>query len=181
MYLHYENQLRNETDEEVIENLLRKGWEETVPPTYNELVQYEPEWVDGSWLVRDKYPDASYILATLASIRYQKETAGIVIGEQPITTLRDEMPVWQGMLLDMTLRPGATAEFEYKPRGGTNVTLTPQQVGRCYECFAWYVNACFATERYLASQIGVLTTEQIIELAQNIVTWPQTQFSWIPE
>lgn len=115
----------------------------------------------------------------LALIRYAKEVAGITVGTQPVTTFRDEMPVWQGMLLDMTLRPGATTSFEYKPRGGANVTLTPQQVGRIYECFAWYVNACFATERYLASQIGTLTAEQIEGLANTDSTWPQRQFEWV--
>ena len=100
--------------------------------------------------------DQSLIKSKLAEIRFERESIGIVVGTQTVTTNRDEMPVWQGMLLDLSVfRPGVLLEYEYKPRGGTNTTLTPTQVARCYECFAWYVGACFATERYLAAQIGI--------------------------
>lgn len=122
------------------------------------------------------------VLAKLSDIRWQKESAGITVGDQPVSTLREEMPVWQGMLLEMTLRPGVTTAFEYKPRGGVKVILTVQQVQRIYSCFAWYVAACFATERYLALQIGTLTSEQILGLAEAESTWPQRTFTWeVPE
>jgi hypothetical protein len=123
-------------------------------------------------------PKLNNVLGTLSDIRWQKESSGITVGNQPVSTLREEMAIWQGMLLDMTLRPGATTSFEYKPRGGSNVTLTAQQVQRIYACFAWYVAVCFGTERYLASQIGTLTNEQIIALAESDSTWPQREFTW---
>lgn len=66
----------------------------------------------------------------IAAMRWDRETAGITIGTQPVSTLREEMPVWQGMLLDVTLQPGVRSEYEYKPRNGANVVLTPQQVQR---------------------------------------------------
>ncbi|AMV35624.1 hypothetical protein VN12_26265 [Pirellula sp. SH-Sr6A] len=116
------------------------------------------------------------LLIRLAEIRWMRESSGIRIGDQQVTTLREEMPVWQGMLLDITLRPGATAAFEYKPRGGQNVLLSPQQITRIYECFAWYVNACFATERSLVAQIGTISNSQILDLANADSTWPQKQF-----
>jgi hypothetical protein len=115
--------------------------------------------------------------AKIAEIRYGKEIGGIVIGAQPVSTNRDEMPIWQGMLLDMTLRPGITSSFEYKPRGGLNVTLTAQQVQRVYECFAWYVQACFATERQLIAAIDAGTPLEQVEAMLDTV-WPQTQFEW---
>jgi hypothetical protein len=111
--------------------------------------------------------------------RWARETSGIIVGLQPVSTFRDEMPVWQGMLLDMERRPGETTAFEYKPRGGENVTLTPAQVSRVYECFAWYVAACFATERHLIGMIeqgADLST--VAAAAQNLETWPQTSFEW---
>lgn len=122
------------------------------------------------------------LLKKLSEIRWEKESAGITVGDQPVSTLREEMAIWQGMLLEMTFRPGVTTSFEYKPRGGTNVTLSVQQVQRIYSCFAWYVATCFGTERYLVSQIGTLTIAQILALAENDATWPQRTFTWeVPE
>lgn len=115
----------------------------------------------------------------IAETRYQKEIGGIVVGDQPVSTNRDEMPIWQGMLLDISMRPGQTATYEYKPRGGENTTLTPQQVGRVYECFAWYVQACFATERALCGMLDAGASIEAVEAAlQNANTWPQTSFNW---
>lgn len=115
----------------------------------------------------------------IAETRYQKEIGGIVVGTQPVSTNRDEMPIWQGMLLDISMRPGATPSYEYKPRGGENTTLTPQQVGRVYECFAWYVQACFATERALCGMLDAGASIETVEAAvQDVNTWPQTQFNW---
>lgn len=124
---------------------------------------------------------ASELIEHIGNWRWSRETAGITVGTQPVSTYRDEMPVWQGMLLDMERRPGATTEFEYKPRGGENVTLSPAQVSRIYECFAWYVAACFGTERALVEMIeqgGDLSV--IAAAAQDPSTWPQTSFDWTP-
>ncbi len=182
MFLVNDGQIRNESNNEVISNLLRKGWVETTPPVHNPSIQNEPVWSGSDWLITDKYPNQQSVLARLSQIRWQKESAGITVGEQPVSTLREEMAIWQGMLLDMTLRPGATTSFEYKPRGGANVTLSAQQVQRVYMCFAWYVAACFATERQIALQIGTLTNEQVLAMAENDATWPQRAFTWeVPE
>jgi len=54
MQLTYQQQLRNESDPAVIANLQRKGWVETVPPSYDAATQHAPEWVNGEWIVRDK-------------------------------------------------------------------------------------------------------------------------------
>ncbi len=129
-------------------------------------------------------PWEAYVLGeAIAEYRWQRETMGITVGKQLITTQRHEMPIWQGMLLDITLRPGATPAFEYKPQGGENTSLTVAQVLRCYECFAWYVNACFATERTLKGMISGSSIEgldAIAALAFTPSTWPQTSFLWVP-
>jgi hypothetical protein len=162
-----------------------------VMPTTPPVVEFDqlcvdsqnPVLLDGVWyqqwtvqpIETEELSDES-LLIRLAEIRWMRESSGIRVGTQEVTTLREEMPVWQGMLLDITLRPGATVAFEYKPRGGVNVTLTSQQVTRIYECFAWYVNACFATERSLVAQIGTISNSQILDLANSDSTWPQKQF-----
>lgn len=56
MFLTYNKELRSESDEQIIENLQRKGWEETVPPSYDPEKQNAPEWIDGKWVVRDLTP-----------------------------------------------------------------------------------------------------------------------------
>jgi hypothetical protein len=53
-YLTLNTQLRSETNAETIANLIRKGWQETTPPSYDPATQRAPEWVDGAWVVRDK-------------------------------------------------------------------------------------------------------------------------------
>jgi hypothetical protein len=54
MQLTFQQQLRSESDPVVIANLQRKGWVETVPPSYEAATQHAPEWVNGAWVVRDK-------------------------------------------------------------------------------------------------------------------------------
>lgn len=51
MYLKYQNLIRKEEEDSVISNLLRKGWIETVPPSYNTLTEQFPQWVNGEWVV----------------------------------------------------------------------------------------------------------------------------------
>jgi hypothetical protein len=120
--------------------------------------------------------------AAIAEWRFGRETMGITIGSQPITTNRDEMGIWLGMMDDITRRPGATSAIEYRPRDGSNVTLTPAQVTRVVDCFKWYVAACFATERALNEAITAeqLDLSTIAIMAQNPATWPQRQFDWEP-
>ena len=120
--------------------------------------------------------------AAIAEWRFGRETMGITIGTQTITTNRDEMGIWLGMVDDIQRRPGATAAFEYRPREGVNVTLTPAQVLRVVDCFKWYVAACFATERALNEAITAaeLDLSIIAAMAQNPATWPQRQFDWTP-
>lgn len=116
--------------------------------------------------------------AWLASERWIRESSGITVGDQLISTNRDEMPVWQGMLLDTVFRPGVRSEFEYKPRGGQNATLTPQQVGRAYECFAWYVAALFGVERQVALLLDATATNAERAAILSAIPWPQTAFTW---
>lgn len=119
--------------------------------------------------------------AWLANERWTREAAGITVGTQFVSTNRDEMPVWQGMVLDaFVLRPGIQSAYEYKPRGGVNTTLTPTQVGRAYECFAWYVAALFAVERQVAAAIDAAATNAEREAVLAAIPWPQTTFNWEP-
>lgn len=71
MQLTYQQQLRNESDPAVIANLQRKGWVETVPPSYDAATQNAPEWVNGEWIVRDKTTEGMIV-----SMRSFREACG---------------------------------------------------------------------------------------------------------
>ena len=49
-YLSYDQQLRSETNPQVIANLIRKGWVEAPQPPYDPATQ-TCEWIDGAWVV----------------------------------------------------------------------------------------------------------------------------------
>lgn len=50
-YLKLDSQLRSETDQSIISNLIRKGWTEAPQPSFNPSSEY-CEWVDGDWQVK---------------------------------------------------------------------------------------------------------------------------------
>lgn len=52
-HLTYNGQLRSETDAAAITNLERKGWQVTVPPSYDPATQHAPVW-QGQWVVANK-------------------------------------------------------------------------------------------------------------------------------
>lgn len=56
-YLTFNSQLRKETNVGTIATLIRKGWQETTPPTYNAATHRAPEWQDGQWVVTPLTPD----------------------------------------------------------------------------------------------------------------------------
>jgi hypothetical protein len=127
--------------------------------------------------------------AYLAQIRYEKEVSGFFVGAQLISTNRDELAHWFARFFDafnhLNGVPSASGGvYPYKPRGGTTVVnLTAQQAVRAYQCLAWYVNACIATEGQLISMVESSPLSQLVdvkEVIDNVATWPQRQFEWVP-
>lgn len=124
------------------------------------------------------------LISEIADFRWIKETSGITVGNQVVTTERHEMPIWLAMLLDISMRPGERTSFVYKPQGGSLVELSIPQVLRCYECFAWYISACFATEKYFQALITQESAQEnpnfdgIAAAALNDLSWPQRIFPW---
>jgi hypothetical protein len=105
MQLTYQQQLRSESDPVVIANLHRKGWVETVPPSYEAATQHAPEWVNGAWVVRDK--TAEEIAAEARKIWADKskfwneftadEKAAILTSEHGgIKVLHSDLTMWPG-------------------------------------------------------------------------------------
>ncbi len=125
----------------------------------------------------------------LASKRYDREVMGIFVGDQFVSTNRDELAHWFArfwdafQLLNGLPNGNPTGLYPYKPRGGSEVTiLTSQQVVRAYNCLAWYVNACIATEGELIKAIDNGTPlPNVVALIDADQTWPQRQFTWQPQ
>ncbi len=128
-------------------------------------------------------PDLSTVAGVkqyLASKRYDREVMGFHVGEQFVSTNRDELAHWFARFIDATHTTGNV--YPYKPRGGSIVaSLSAEQVIRAYQCLAWYVNACIATEGVLIQSIDDGTPlEQVLIAIDSDQTWPQRQFTWEP-
>ncbi len=130
------------------------------------------------------------VKAYLAAKRYAVETAGIDIEGQVVTTERDEIRHWFPRFYDafMWLNNDATARainpdglYPYKPKQNDSVILPAAKIVRAYQCMAWYVNACFATEFSIEAQIknGVPLAD-VVAAIDSTQTWPQRSFAWIP-
>lgn len=59
-YLVLDCQLRTETDPQTIANLERKGWVETVPPSYDPSTEQPPVWENCAWVVKPIPPPEPY-------------------------------------------------------------------------------------------------------------------------
>lgn len=125
----------------------------------------------------------------LAQKRYEKEIAGFTVGGQLISTNRDELAHWFARFFDafnhLNGVPSTSGGvYPYKPRGGTTVVnLTAAQAVRAYQCLAWYVNACIATEGEIIPMIENAQLSQLIDIKEtidNVATWPQRTFEWVP-
>lgn len=127
---------------------------------------------------------AALARAYVSQVRYQKETQGILIEGQLISSDRDEIGHWYPRFAsayaylqgDTTSNP--TGLYPYKPRGGEPVVLTALQAVRAYMCLSWYVNACFGVEKVAFDTIDHLTDKQQIKAIIDAIEWPQREFMW---
>ncbi len=120
--------------------------------------------------------------------RYKKETGGIVVGGQLISTERDEIGHWFPRFYNAlmwlqgdarTIAGNPEGKYPYKPKGGSPVTLTAGQVLRAYECMAWFINACFASEEAIYKSVDSgLRLDVVIESIP--AAWPSNSFEWEP-
>jgi hypothetical protein len=157
-------------------------WSQTCEP---KLVWFDDR-VERDWEIVTNQDALPAFFDWLSDQRWQKETGGITVGEQPISTHRDEAAHWLARYSDATrwLLGDATARainpdgiYPYKPKHGEPVYLSATQVVRAYLCQAWYVNACFAVEKAAADAVkGGADIGDVVASMQ----WPQTSFDWEP-
>jgi hypothetical protein len=130
---------------------------------------------------------AEGLKAYLSNVRYEKEISGFNVGSQFVSTNRDELAHWFARFFDaFNWLQGNTATnpsglYPYKPKGGSVVAmLTAEQAVRAYQCLAYYVNMCIATEGQLIEAIdGGMDLAEAKAMIDNVATWPQRQFDWV--
>lgn len=120
--------------------------------------------------------------------RYAKETGGITVGGQFVSTERDEIGHWFPRFYDALMwtngDPAVRAinpdgQYPYKPKDHEPVILSAAQVMRAYQCMAWFINQCFAVEDTLYNSLNAATPIADV-LAEIPAAWPQTAFEWTP-
>lgn len=144
----------------------------------------------GAWKVQDVHDDAGVIvavevepeidltgydaafqakakadlLAYAASMRFRRETGGIVVAGQPVATDRESQALISGAYALVQAQPDTTIRFK-TPSGF--VTLGSTQMAAIAVAVAQHVQACFALEADIAGDIeaGEVTTLAAIDAA----------------
>ncbi len=153
-------------------------WSQTCEP---KLVWFEDR-VERDWDVVTKPDSLPAFFDWLSNQRWRKETGGITVGNQHITTQRDEAAHWLARYMNASLwlseDPATVASnpngtYPYKPKHGEPVILTAQQVIRIYLCMTWYINECFAVE-----EAAVQAVKNMVPIGDvvNSLKWPQISF-----
>lgn len=140
------------------------------------MPQYVNEFTDTRTgvVTRDVVPwTVDTLKAHIADLRWQHETRGIMVGDWFVATERSERGTLIGMQLNVTINPQLV--INYKPRGGSSTyLLNAGQVIRICQCAAWYIEACFATEKALCDAIDAGADLEAIAAFSD---WPQTEFT----
>lgn len=125
----------------------------------------------------------------VSNARYVAETGGIYLGDQFISTERDEIGHWfprfYNALMwingDGRIRAGnPDGLYPFKPKGHAPTVLSAEQVLRAYECLAWFINACFAAEAVLYGRLEANEPLDVIVTATE-TAWPSNHFTWEPQ
>lgn len=124
----------------------------------------------------------------VSNARYVAETGGIYVGNQFISTERDEIGHWfprfYNALMWLQGDPRIRAanpdgHYPFKPKNHPPTVLTAEQVLRAYECMAWYINACFAVEATLYARLNNEAPLDVI-VTDTATAWPSNHFTWEP-
>jgi len=109
-------------------------------------------------------------LAQLAALRFQKETAGIVVGGVSIKTDRESQALINGAY--NSLKNGLLSSIDWKGANGW-VTVTLAQLDPIAQAVASHVQACFTRERQHNDAIQLVVNNQVQVSAYDITTgWP---------
>jgi hypothetical protein len=155
---------------------------ETVPPfdarthrqaaTYTDTLELEHQRVRRVWGVEpiplDEVKAAHKAVAT--DLRWQKETAGILIGGMLVATDDRSKTLILGKRAKARENPDMT--FRWKTAGGAWVELTGAQIIAIADAVADHVQACFDREGDLHDAIDAAETAQAVLSVDINTGWP---------
>ncbi|MFO0407817.1 MAG: DUF4376 domain-containing protein, partial [Labrys sp. (in: a-proteobacteria)] len=126
-------------------------------------------WNGSAWV--DPTPPIN-LSAIAAEARYLAETSGIALNGATILTDRESQALINGAVSLCQINPAATVKF--KTVSGAFVTLDATQVIGIGVAVGTHVQACFAREADVASEIaaGTLTTEAAVRARFNDLVMP---------
>jgi hypothetical protein len=110
------------------------------------------------------------LTAYAAAARYKKETGGITVSGIAMPTDRETQAQLSGAYAYVQATPAAT--IQWKLANGSFASLTAAQIASIATAVAAHVQACFAAEAAIVSQIaaGTLATKAQIDSAFAAVT-----------
>lgn len=154
-------------------------WLPDAPPTYDPMVYTVAPVVPVSanatsisytQTIRPAADVLADKLALLADLRFQKETAGIVVGGVSIKTDRESQALISGAY--SSLKNGLLTSIDWKGANGW-VTVTLAQLEPIAQAVASHVQACFTRERQHNDAIQAVVNNQVAVSAYDITTgWP---------
>jgi len=108
-------------------------------------------------------------IAALADYRWSKETAGIVVDGITVETTDRSKTLITGAMLMASQNPSAT--FKFKTTAGDHVEINAAAMINIYVVMGLHVQACFAKEEAIATQIRALATWQEVEAFDINAAW----------
>jgi hypothetical protein len=95
MYFTLDSKIRTANDAAEIANLQRKGWVETIPPSYNPDTHYPPQWLNGQWVEGSEIPPAPPTVVTMRSFRLAAGRALMLEVDAVINAITDVDAQWR--------------------------------------------------------------------------------------
>ena len=139
-------------------------------------VETGPERVDRFWSVTQARPEAEFLVlkqaeakAALAALRWEKETAGIVLGGVEVRTDRESQAQLSSAYT--SLKSGLITSTDWKGANGW-VLAGLAEIEPLAQAVAQHVAGCFATERLHAEAIDALTTAEAVAGYSVATGWP---------
>lgn len=129
------------------------------------------EWIyDGLWQRNDGKTLLEQRLAELASLRYEKEIAGIMVNGAAIATDRASQALITGAWSISQINPSVL--IDWKTASGVWVQIDAATIAGIAAMVAAHVQTCFSAERVHAEALAALTTSEAVAAYDLTTGWP---------
>jgi len=127
----------------------------------------EAEWLAAQVVSLDDVK--SRRMAELAALRYQHETAGIILSGMTIATDRESQALITGAYCTSLLNPSVL--IDWKAETGW-IQIDAATITRIAGAVASHVQACFSAERVHAEAIAALEASEAVAAYDMTTGWP---------